>query len=78
MIWIGFIIGFAISAPVGYFLGKRELANKAKKGLAKKPKKKPLTFDEMMSKAWTDMPKDPSLAAEVDADIEARLRQLED
>lgn len=72
MAWVWFLVGFVVSAPVGYLLGKRASAKQAAAAAAV-PKKKPLTFDEMMTKTWTDMPKDPGLVAEVEADIEARL-----
>ena len=65
---IGIILGTIFGYKVGVFAGKR------KKIKAAKPK--PLTFEEMMIQA-TKMPTgDTDLAAEVDADIEKRLREV--
>jgi hypothetical protein len=68
MIWVGLIIGFVVSAPIGYLLGRRAAKTK------KVEKKKPLSFDEMMAKAWKSPKHDPELAAQVEADIEDQLK----
>jgi hypothetical protein len=68
MIWLGLIIGVVASAPLGYLLGRRAAKTK------KVEKKKSLSFDEMMVKAWKSPKHDPDLAAQVDADIEDQLK----
>lgn len=89
MIWVGLIIGFVISVPLGYFLGRRNSTKAASKPKPKKtppkpkpekavPKKTPPSFIDMMEKTWqSQKERDPELAAEVDADIERQFRDLE-
>jgi len=67
MVFVGFALGLAIGALLGYARAK---------GVNQKPKSQPVTWEQMMAHA-TRLPKnDPELASDVERDIEMQFKEL--